>query len=104
MVASAITPESFPLVYSIFFLAAVIVGGMGTILGSILGAVFMTMVPELLKLIRGHTSTIVFVNNRRGAERLAKRLNELAREQDEEELPATEHGGHAPAAPGRGSW
>ena len=48
-----ITPESFPFVYSIFFLAAVIVGGMGTILGGILGAAFMTMVPELLKLIVG---------------------------------------------------
>ncbi len=33
--------------------------------------------PELLKLVREHTSTIIFVNNRRGAERLAKRLNEL---------------------------
>lgn len=38
---------------SIFFLAAIIVGGMGSILGSILGAVFMTMVPELLKLVVG---------------------------------------------------
>jgi ATP-dependent helicase Lhr and Lhr-like helicase len=34
--------------------------------------------PELLKLIQEHTSTIVFVNNRRAAERLALRLNELA--------------------------
>ncbi|WP_373849013.1 branched-chain amino acid ABC transporter permease, partial [Delftia acidovorans] len=46
-----VTPESFPLLMSIFFLAAIIVGGMGSILGGILGAVFMTMVPELLKLI-----------------------------------------------------
>jgi len=46
-----VTPESFPLLMSIFFLAAIIVGGMGTILGGIFGAVFMTMVPELLKLI-----------------------------------------------------
>lgn len=46
-----VTPESFPLLMSIFFLAAIIVGGMGSIMGSILGAVFMTMVPELLKLI-----------------------------------------------------
>jgi len=38
---------------SIFFLAAVIVGGMGTMLGSVLGAVFMTLVPEVLKLIVG---------------------------------------------------
>ncbi len=48
-----VTPESFPLIYSIFFLAAVIVGGMGTILGGILGAVFMTMVPEILKIVVG---------------------------------------------------
>jgi len=46
-----VTPESFPLIMSIFFLAAIIVGGMGTVLGSVLGAVFMTLVPELLKLV-----------------------------------------------------
>ena len=34
--------------------------------------------PELLKLVREHNSTIVFVNNRRAAERVALRLNELA--------------------------
>lgn len=33
--------------------------------------------PELLALVREHTSTIIFVNNRRAAERLAQRLNEL---------------------------
>ena len=49
----AVTPESFPLIMSIFFLAAVIVGGMGTMLGSVLGALFMTLVPEVLKLIVG---------------------------------------------------
>jgi branched-chain amino acid transport system permease protein len=48
-----VTPESFPLQMSIFFLAAIIVGGMGTILGGVLGAVFMTMVPEVLKLVVG---------------------------------------------------
>ena len=46
-----VTPESFPLSMSIFFLAAIIVGGMGSILGGVLGAVFMTLVPEVLKLI-----------------------------------------------------
>jgi ATP-dependent helicase Lhr and Lhr-like helicase len=58
--------------------------------------------PELLRLVREHTSTIIFVNNRRGAERLAKRLNELANEEDSLELPPTEHGGHqsAPADAG----
>jgi ATP-dependent Lhr-like helicase len=36
--------------------------------------------PELLDLIQAHRSTIVFVNARRAAERLAMRLNELAAE------------------------
>ncbi len=61
-----VTPESFPLLMSIFFLAAIIVGGMGSILGGILGAVFMTMVPELLKLVfdllPGGTETAVFLS------------------------------------------
>ncbi|HSR95277.1 MAG TPA: DEAD/DEAH box helicase, partial [Solirubrobacterales bacterium] len=58
--------------------------------------------PELLKLVREHNSTIIFVNARRAAERLAKRLNELALEQAPQELPATEHGGHASSAGGGG--
>jgi ATP-dependent helicase Lhr and Lhr-like helicase len=53
--------------------------------------------PELLKLVREHTSTIIFVNNRRGAERLAKRLNELNNEEPPQELPATEHVGNVGA-------
>ncbi|HEX7245584.1 MAG TPA: DEAD/DEAH box helicase [Solirubrobacterales bacterium] len=57
--------------------------------------------PELLKLVREHTSTIIFVNNRRGAERLAKRLNELNADTPSEELPATEQlGNSAPPAGG----
>ncbi len=44
--------------------------------------------PELLELIRAHRSTILFVNNRRAAERLAIRLNELAGE----ELARSHHG------------
>jgi ATP-dependent Lhr-like helicase len=56
--------------------------------------------PELLKLVQSHTSTIIFVNARRAAERLAKRLNELANEVPEQELPATEHAGNAVRAPG----
>ncbi len=45
-----VTPESFRLVDSIFFVAAIIVGGMSSIRGAILGAAFMTLVPELLKI------------------------------------------------------
>lgn len=55
----SVTPESFPLEMSIFFLAAIIVGGMGTILGGIVGAVFMTLVPELLRLLVGVLSGYV---------------------------------------------
>jgi ATP-dependent helicase Lhr and Lhr-like helicase len=44
--------------------------------------------PELLELIRAHRSTILFVNARRGAERLALRLNELAGE----EIARAHHG------------
>lgn len=45
----AMTPEYFTLQLSIFYLAAIIVGGLGSVLGTILGAVFMTLVPELLR-------------------------------------------------------
>jgi len=44
--------------------------------------------PQVLELIRAHRSTIVFVNARRLAERLAARLNELAGE----ELARAHHG------------
>ncbi len=42
------------------------------------GSIWPAIYPELLRLIREHNSTIVFVNSRRSAERLALRLNELA--------------------------
>src|ERR671926_634220 len=44
--------------------------------------------PEILRLVEAHRSTIVFVNNRRLAERLALRLNELA----EKEIARAHHG------------
>lgn len=44
-----VNPEQFGLLFSVFFLSAVIVGGMGSILGSILGASFMTLLPEILR-------------------------------------------------------
>jgi ATP-dependent helicase Lhr and Lhr-like helicase len=44
--------------------------------------------PQLLELIRTHTSTLIFVNSRRLSERLAAKLNELAGE----ELVRAHHG------------
>ena len=46
----AVTPTYFDFGLSIFYLAAVIVGGLGSVLGSVLGAVFMALVPEILRL------------------------------------------------------
>jgi ATP-dependent helicase Lhr and Lhr-like helicase len=43
-------------------------------------SIWPAMYPELLKQVRAHRSTIIFVNARRAAERLALRLNELAGE------------------------
>jgi len=52
--------------------------------------------PVLLQLIREHTSTLIFVNSRRLAERLALRLNELHREElgdeDAPDLVRSHHG------------
>ena len=58
----------------------------GTELGT--QSIWPSIYPELLRLVEQHRSTIVFVNNRRLAERLALRLNELA----ERELARAHHG------------
>jgi ATP-dependent Lhr-like helicase len=71
--------------------------------------------PELLELVQAHNSTIVFVNNRRSAERVALRLNELASARQEGKDEEAASGGRdgvrvenvgagpvpAPAGPGR---
>lgn len=44
----AVTPEYFPLSVSIQYLAMIIVGGAGTVLGAILGAFFVLLIPEVL--------------------------------------------------------
>ena len=51
-------------------------------------SIWPSIYPALLALVREHRSTIVFVNNRRLAERLALRLNELA----EETIARAHHG------------
>ncbi len=42
------------------------------------GSIWPAIYPELLRSVHEHSSTIIFVNNRRAAERVALRLNELA--------------------------
>jgi ATP-dependent Lhr-like helicase len=51
-------------------------------------SIWPSIYPELLRLVEAHRSTILFVNNRRLAERLALRLNELA----EKEIARAHHG------------
>jgi branched-chain amino acid transport system permease protein len=48
--ARYISPENFPIQLAIDYLAMIIIGGMGSILGSVLGAIFITGLPELLRL------------------------------------------------------
>jgi ATP-dependent Lhr-like helicase len=56
--------------------------------GSPVSSIWPSIYPAILRLVEQHRSTIVFVNNRRLAERLALRLNELA----ERELARAHHG------------
>lgn len=46
-----VTPESFPLTLSIQLLAMIIVGGLGSIQGTVYGTIFVTLVPEALRSI-----------------------------------------------------
>src|SRR5207342_449667 len=60
-------------------------------------SIWPSIYPKILELVREHRSTIVFVNNRRLAERLALRLNDLANaEKDDgdphEEIARSHHG------------
>ncbi|MEW6615179.1 MAG: branched-chain amino acid ABC transporter permease [Thermodesulfobacteriota bacterium] len=45
-----ISPEHFPITLSIDYLAMIIIGGMGSILGSVFGAMFVTMLPEGIRI------------------------------------------------------
>ncbi len=56
--------------------------------GPTASSIWPSIYPEIVRLVEAHRSTIVFVNNRRLAERLALRLNELA----ERELARAHHG------------
>jgi branched-chain amino acid transport system permease protein len=53
-----INPESFGLHTSILILAMAVLGGMGSIAGSVLGAVILTILPELLREARSYQDLI----------------------------------------------
>lgn len=49
--AKIISPETFPVSVAIDYLGMIIIGGLGSILGSIYGAIFITLLPELLRMV-----------------------------------------------------
>jgi branched-chain amino acid transport system permease protein len=54
--ARIISPENFPITLAIDQLGMIIIGGLGSILGSILGAAFLTLLPEVLRVFTGALS------------------------------------------------
>jgi ATP-dependent helicase Lhr and Lhr-like helicase len=66
------------------------------------GSIWPAIYPELLKQVKAHNSTIVFVNNRRSAERVALRLNELAAKElaQQDEIVGDRGGGPPPGGDG----
>src|SRR5439155_21248945 len=64
--------------------------------GPVRRSIWPAMHPRLLELVEAHRSTLIFVNARRLAERLATRLNELKFEGDN---AAAEASGTPPVAP-----
>lgn len=54
-----ISPENFNVEYSILFLAMIIIGGMGSVMGSVYGAAFMTVLPILVRNLSSSLSTVM---------------------------------------------
>jgi branched-chain amino acid transport system permease protein len=54
--ARIISPENFPITVAIDQLGMIIIGGLGSVQGSIFGAVFFTLLPELLRTATGALS------------------------------------------------
>jgi len=94
-------PESFTLVLSFAFLAAIVVGGLATVTGAVLGALFIVFVPEyaadvdeaLAGVIYGAALILVMYLERRGAVGLAKRIWTRATQRGESPQEIEEQGG-----------
>jgi branched-chain amino acid transport system permease protein len=52
--------EQFQLIVSIDYLAMIIIGGLGSVLGSILGATFVTLLPIALRLLLENVGSLLF--------------------------------------------
>ncbi len=54
-----VSAEQFNITLSISYLAMVIIGGLGSVAGSVMGAVFMTLLPEVLSGLSGSISGVL---------------------------------------------
>jgi branched-chain amino acid transport system permease protein len=54
-----LSAEQFNITLSISYLAMIIIGGLGSVTGSVLGAVFMTLLPEVLNGLSGSISSFL---------------------------------------------
>lgn len=54
-----ISPDNFTLFHSIAFIVMIVVGGLGSISGSVMGAVFMTLLPEMITLAKDYLPPVV---------------------------------------------
>jgi branched-chain amino acid transport system permease protein len=55
--AGIVSPENFPITVAIDQLGMIIIGGLGSILGSIFGAIFITLLPEVLRVATSELSS-----------------------------------------------
>jgi branched-chain amino acid transport system permease protein len=58
--SSYIAPNSFPLLQSILVLSAVVIGGLGSISGAVLGAILVQMLPEIVRDAAGGAEVLGF--------------------------------------------
>ncbi|HEV2754589.1 MAG TPA: hypothetical protein VG318_02275 [Actinomycetota bacterium] len=58
--SSYIAPNSFPLLQSILVLSAVVIGGLGSISGAVLGAILVQMLPEIVRDASGGAEVLGF--------------------------------------------
>jgi branched-chain amino acid transport system permease protein len=94
-------PESFTLVISFAFLTAIVIGGLATVTGAVLGAFFIVFVPEyaadvdeaLAGVIYGATLILVMYLERSGAVGLARRIWKHAVHRDATPQEIEEQGG-----------
>jgi len=54
-----INPDNFGLAVSISYVAMIIVGGLGTVIGSVFGAIFMVFLPEVVRVVLHASSSVI---------------------------------------------